>query len=477
MNTLSLLQLALGWQAQGLGASCAVVVETFGSAPRPKGSLMVMADDGRFEGSVSGGCIENEVMMQAKGLAGARLLTFDISDDTALLNGLPCGGAMRVLVFSLAVHETDVRAAVDALAKGHTATLTLADCAVGLEPAPRLLIVGGVHIAQLLSQMAALSGFEVTVIDPRTAYANVERFPGITLVNEWPDEAIAALKPDASTAIVTLSHDAKFDVPALQAALGSEAFYIGALGSRKTQLRRRAALDPTLGLHRIHGPVGLDIGAQTPAEIAQSILSEITQARRAPKNPNGIATLVLAAGISARLGDKDKLTLPIANRPLLEWTLRAALAAASGPVFVVTQPGVALPALAGVQQIPNPDYAQGLASSLRAGISAIQRLPQPVRGVMVLPGDKPHISWQTLDRIATQAADGPLRASYRGTPGHPAYLPASAFPKLLALTGDEGAKALNLAWEILELTDPAIVEDVDTWDDYERILENWPKEV
>ena len=146
-------------------------------------------------------------------------------------------------------------------------------------PPLQMYVVGAVHIAQPLSRMAALSGFNVTVIDPRTAFATNERFPGLTLITEWPDEALANIALDLRSAVVTLTHDPKLDDPALAAALKSPAFYVGALGSKKTHAARLARLQ-ALGfddaaLARIHGPVGLDIEAQTPAEIAVSILAQI----------------------------------------------------------------------------------------------------------------------------------------------------------------------------------------------------------
>ncbi|MFV3128603.1 XdhC family protein [Niveispirillum sp. KHB5.9] len=154
-------------------------------------------------------------------------------------------------------------------------------------PPNRLLIVGAVHLAQALVPAARMAGFDVTVIDPRAAFATPERFPDTVLVTEWPDEAITALRPDACTAVVVLSHDPKFDDPALTAALASDAFYIGALGGRRNAAARRERLGrqgvDTAQLARIHGPVGLDIGAVTPAEIALSILADIVLALRGPK--------------------------------------------------------------------------------------------------------------------------------------------------------------------------------------------------
>ncbi|MBV8537413.1 MAG: XdhC family protein [Alphaproteobacteria bacterium] len=151
-------------------------------------------------------------------------------------------------------------------------------------PPPRLLIMGAVHIAQPLARMANLAGYGVTIVDPRRGFAESQRFEGIEISGEWPDEAMVRLKPDARTAVVTLTHDPKLDDPALDAALKSSAFYIGALGSRKTHAARlerlKAAGFTEKDLARIHGPVGLDINALSPAEIAVSIVAQITQVRR-----------------------------------------------------------------------------------------------------------------------------------------------------------------------------------------------------
>ena len=151
-------------------------------------------------------------------------------------------------------------------------------------PPLRLIIAGAVHIAQPLAAMAVLAGYAVTVIDPRQAFASPERFDGVTVSNEWPDEAMRALEPDERTAIVTLTHDPKLDDPALDMALRAPVFYIGSLGSRRTHGKRRDRLAERgfddAAFARIHGPIGLDIGALTPAEIAVSIMAEITEVRR-----------------------------------------------------------------------------------------------------------------------------------------------------------------------------------------------------
>jgi xanthine dehydrogenase accessory factor len=178
-------------------------------------------------------------------------------------------------------------AAADALARDESRTAEIAGETWFLHvhaPPPRLLIVGAVHIAQSLVAMAAATGFAVTIVDPRASFATAERFPGVALNHAWPDEALAALAPDARTAIITLSHDPKLDDPALDTALRTEAFFIGALGSRKThtaRLQRLAGLGHTEAtLARISGPVGLRIGAVSAPEIAVSVLAQLVAARR-----------------------------------------------------------------------------------------------------------------------------------------------------------------------------------------------------
>jgi xanthine dehydrogenase accessory factor len=161
-------------------------------------------------------------------------------------------------------------------------------------PALRMLIVGAVHIAQPLSRMAVLAGYDVTVIDPRRAFSSEDRFPGVTLNGEWADDALDELEPDRRTAIVTLTHDPKLDDPGLERALRSDAFYIGSLGSTRTHGKRLERLQE-MGfgeddLSRIHGPIGLDIGAKSPAEIAVSIMGEVTERlRRGPSRSSAAA--------------------------------------------------------------------------------------------------------------------------------------------------------------------------------------------
>ena len=213
----------------------------------------------------------------------AALVTYLKTGQQALVQGSSADGGVKL-------SQEILDAVKRALADDRSFTLETPNGAVFIEvfnPKLRLFIVGAVHIAQPLAQMAALAGYLVTVIDPRSAFASGERFPGVALSTAWPDEALQELKPDRRSAIVTLTHDPKLDDPALAAALRSEAFYIGALGSRKTHAARLSRL-AELGFSvddfaRIHGPVGLDIGAVSPAEIAVSALAQITQVLRADR--------------------------------------------------------------------------------------------------------------------------------------------------------------------------------------------------
>jgi xanthine dehydrogenase accessory factor len=315
---------ALAWHRAGRGAALATVIETWGSAPRQPGSQLAIAGDGEMLGSVSGGCVEGAVITEAlEALQDrkSRILTFGVSDETAFAAGLACGGTIRVLVEPVgagaeALPEamlaaiTEARAAAHALAvvtrpEGWTRQLVApgADAAVdarlksdraGMEedgrfiavhnPPLRLIVVGAVHIAQPLLAIARTCGYAPTLIDPRAAFGSDARFPGETILDDWPDEALETLSPDTRTAIVTLTHDPKLDDPAIRIALRSPAFYLGCLGSTRTHAKRVERLTAEgftpEDIARIHAPVGLDIGAKTPAEIAVSVMAQITEVLR-----------------------------------------------------------------------------------------------------------------------------------------------------------------------------------------------------
>ncbi|MDE4133627.1 XdhC family protein [Phaeobacter sp. QD34_3] len=311
-------EVALAWHGDGTGAALATVVQTWGSAPRRAGSQLVVGGDGRIEGSVSGGCVESAVVFEALEAiqdGQHRLLEFGVSDDDAFAVGLACGGTIKVLVepvggalpVDLLEELVAARKARQALAyevnletgarrlvrDGYGDRLRMDRS--GLEedgktfvaihnPPLRLIVVGAVHIAQALVPMARIAGYDPVVIDPREAFAAAARFPGERLMDDWPDEAVEKLGLDARTALVLLTHDPKLDDPALEAALGADCFYIGALGSTRTHAKRverlTAAGFTAEQIGQIHGPIGLDIGAAGPSEIAVSILAEMTAVLR-----------------------------------------------------------------------------------------------------------------------------------------------------------------------------------------------------
>jgi xanthine dehydrogenase accessory factor len=268
----------------------ATVVSTWGSSPRPPGSQLAVSERGELAGSVSGGCVEASVVQEALEVLRTgrpRTVEYGVTAGRAWEVGLPCGGRIRVHVEPAPTGELGGMLSSLAARERVERLLDLGggeSFRVVLEPAVRLVIVGAVHLAQPLARMARVAGYDVTVVDPRAAFATEERFPDVTLERGWPSEAVPRLALDARSALVALSHDRRFDDPALEAALRSEAFYVGALGSRKTQaalrerLREAGFAEPDVG--RVHGPVGLDLGAVTPAEIAVEILAELVAALR-----------------------------------------------------------------------------------------------------------------------------------------------------------------------------------------------------
>ena len=292
---------ARAWKGEPM--AIATVISTWGSAPRPRGSHMLVHADGRFEGSVSGGCVENDILQAAaEVIAGApfQVRNYGVADAAAWEVGLPCGGEIAVMVqpvsaagfdpelFDRIADARDTGAAMTVttdLATGHSDARPIEtgqDFVNRYDPPRRLLIVGAVQIAQALAQLAAALGIDTVVIDPRARFLTEERFPGVTLDDRWPDEAIAAYRPGPSTAVVTLSHDIKIDDPALVAALAADTAYVGALGSRKSHAARRERLAEAgvaaPDIDRIDAPVGIDIGAIGPSEIALSIAAAMVGA-------------------------------------------------------------------------------------------------------------------------------------------------------------------------------------------------------
>ncbi|MBT3990677.1 MAG: XdhC family protein [Rhodospirillaceae bacterium] len=326
-NTNGVLEQAVSWLGEGKKVALATVIGTWGSSPRPVGSQLAVDDAGAFVGSVSGGCIEGSVIGEALEVmadGNNRILDFGVSDEQAWEVGLACGGNVKVLVehaddpaelnrlanerpvATVTDLDTDKRSYVtqnedsgdlklsaemldnarSALRDDRSKLFTEGDDNLFVQvfnPPLRCAIIGAVHISQALVPMAQIAGFDVTVIDPRGAWATEARFPDVKMSDEWPDDALNAFKPDTRTAVVTLTHDPKLDDPALEVALKSDAFYIGSLGSRRTHAARLERLgEAGFGdddFARIHAPVGLDLGATSPAEIAVTILAEMVAAK------------------------------------------------------------------------------------------------------------------------------------------------------------------------------------------------------
>ncbi len=309
----NLLQVAAQWHEKGIGAAIATVVETWGSAPRRVGAQLIVSGDGHMEGSVSGGCVEGAVVLEAIASledGKTRVLEYGVSDDEAFAVGLACGGKMRILVepvgkqmpqkllkelvYAIArdqsvIYEINIKTMQRRLVYNEYDDRVRKDRSGFKDdeitflnvysPKLKIDIVGAVHIAQALVPIAKVAGFSPRIIDPRESFANSERFGSIEISNDFPDVALTKAKPNYRTAVILLTHDPKLDDPALHIALKSEAFYIGALGSKKTHKQRKDRLRNAgftqKQIDRIHGPIGLNIGASSPEEIAISIISEV----------------------------------------------------------------------------------------------------------------------------------------------------------------------------------------------------------
>jgi xanthine dehydrogenase accessory factor len=315
------IEVARGWLDDFGEVALATVVSTWGSAPVPVGGQLVVAPGERFEGSVSGGCVEVDVIAEATDVIATgrpRLLEFGIADEVAWRSGLPCGGTIKVFLESLHLVAdapyldailaarrsrttlgvvtnlvTGVRQILEpsslreeplaeALNSDESRVLALPDGQVFLhmlKPAVRIIAVGATHVGQVLADLAQRVGYDVVIVDPRTAFASEERLGCTSVLTEWPEPSFKSLGLDDRTAVVALTHAAHLDDEALTEALRSDCLYIGALGSKKTHAKRLERLrGKGIGdedLARIRAPVGLSIGAKGPAEIAVSVLAEI----------------------------------------------------------------------------------------------------------------------------------------------------------------------------------------------------------
>jgi xanthine dehydrogenase accessory factor len=306
---LSVLRTVIGWRDAGHRVVLGTVVRTWGSAPRPVGSLVAVRGDGQIAGSVSGGCIEDDLVDKirqgALALDKPEIVRYGVGAEEATRFGLPCGGTLE-LVLEPVGERSKLPALIDTLSRGERVrrVLTLADGTVEMHPPGegdllvltdtmlatthgprwRLVVIGAGQMTEYLATMARALDYEVLVCDPREEYAQEFRVEGVRLLRGMPDDVLVELKPDGHTAIVALTHDPKLDDLALMEALRSPAFYVGAIGSRVNQAKRQARLKEHFGvtdeqLARLHGPVGIKNGARTPPEIAVSILAELTAAR------------------------------------------------------------------------------------------------------------------------------------------------------------------------------------------------------
>ena len=311
MNSLDteVLQHASAWLREGHAVHLATVVQTWGSAPRQAGAMLAVRKDGRVVGSVSGGCIEDDLIARAQ--AGQlpskpEWARYGVSQEEAARFGLPCGGTLRLVIEPLLLEDwidrvvevtqtqqligrwLDLTTGVSTLTNARPGQLTEVKeegCHFVYGPHWRLLIIGANQTAQALAQIATMLEFQVIVCDPREEFTADWDMPGVSLQPGMPDDAVLAIQTDARTAIVAITHDPKLDDMALLEALKSKAFYVGALGSSRNQAKRRQRLldfDLTEeDIARLHGPVGLQIGSRTPAEIAIAVGAHLVQVRRA----------------------------------------------------------------------------------------------------------------------------------------------------------------------------------------------------
>ena len=300
----TVLQTALTWLREGRRIAIATVVQTWGSSPRPIGSWLAIRDDGQVVGSVSGGCVEDDLIRRVQTEILVRnvpeMVVYGVSREEAARFGLPCGGTLRLLVeprpeqvilesilaaiedHQLILREVNLQTGKSVLRPGNKADgFSLTDTAMQTSYGPRwrMFVIGAGQLSLYVANFAVASDFDVIVIDPREEYAEGLDLPGVQFIKGMPDDVMQELGIDSHTAIVALTHDPKIDDLALIDALQSEAFYIGALGSLTNTLKRKERLREfnvsTEQLERLHGPVGLAIGALTPPEIAVSVMAEV----------------------------------------------------------------------------------------------------------------------------------------------------------------------------------------------------------
>ena len=547
------------WCRDGEDVALATLLAVHGSAPRLPGARMAVTRSGRMAGSVSGGCVENDVFTRALTVLDAGrpvVASYGIDDESAFAVGLSCGGAIDVLIepftatpewqcLRRAIEASEaaawavgiapesllgrhmvvmadgsavgsIDAAVDArvatearrrIVEGGADVVDLAEGRVFVEAFPRpmrLFVVGATHAAAALSRVTRQLGFHVTVVDARGVYATRERFPDAhELVCARPEEVLAAAGLDARSYVVTLTHDPKFDIPVLAHALRSDARYVGAMGSRKTRERRKVELRE-LGLseaevNRLHSPIGLDMGASTPEEIAISITAELLAVRsgraarplvdkqgpvHGPSTGRSrpfLSAVVLAAGGSTRMG-RPKQLLPLAGKPLLQHAIDNAAVSGLDEIVLVlghaaeeVRAGLRLPSRVPVRVVVNDEWRAGMSTSLRAGLRAAD---ERAGAAVVLLGDQPGVSALLIAHVTEAFLESGRRAARpvwraAGVPGHPVVLARDAWAAMNVLRGEEGARAVLAAhpeWLHEVAIAGAPPRDIDDPDDYRQAL-------
>ena len=346
------------WRQAGKRALLATVVRTWGSSPRPVGSIMALCDDGAVVGSVSGGCIEDDLIYQytqayaAAGSAGAAgkvipsgpptFVKYGITADEAHRFGLPCGGTLELLL----EYDPDpaaLAALVDALGAGQLMqrTVRLSDGAVALAPAAspaelsvsstalvntfgpeyRMLLIGAGQLTEYLATMALFSGFAVTVCDPREEYRSAWQVAGAKVLSDMPDEVVSAFKPDRRSCVIALTHDPKLDDLALMEALNTDAFYVGAIGSRRNNEARHQRMAEHFdvseaSLARLRGPIGIYIGSKTPSEIAVSVMAEVLAVKNGVVLPRDMAVAQAKNERAVMPNDAGDLVCSVVRAPV-----------------------------------------------------------------------------------------------------------------------------------------------------------------
>lgn len=474
------------WLDEQRSFALATLVALHEAATAPLGTTIAVDASGQVFGNIGAGCYEAEIVdacLKTAADGQTRRLDINLTSEDELLGGTACGAVMQLVAWRPELGFRDVAGAIAAGERDASLRLEYDSAGGGrvtfehvFRPKERLFLIGTTTLAGELATIARRLDFNVIVVDPRPAFATKERIPDASeIVRAWPDEYL----PHALTAwtpVVVLSHDPKFDLPALRCALNSLAPYIGLLGSRRSQAARRASLREEgfsdAALARIHGPAGLDIGGVTVAETALSILAEIVAARRggdgAPlRSARGAIhrqlerAVVLAAGTSSRAGGQ-KLLMDFRGRPMIEHSIAAArrwnpvvVAGAEVYEYLSGRDGIAL--------LRNDEPERGMSHSLAMANEFLRRgVP-----MIVLLGDKPRVTPQLIEAICEAAGGADVVYPVRGDePGHPVWLSPDARERIAELPPGDTLRSLrddsSLTSRAVEVQDAGAFFDVDT---------------